>query len=114
MSKLIYQVIQFSITLKFSFIWPIDRTLSGTTTPIQSGPGSNGNEGMLCIPQSSSFTGTLPSDGVVLYLGHSLDRVLPIYKDSVGVFYSPSWLCVCVYVCVDRDIEWTQIWFGLV
>ena len=32
-----------------SSIWPIDRTLSGITTPRQSGPGSNGNEGVLDI-----------------------------------------------------------------
>ena len=36
--------------------------LSGATTPGQSGPGSNGNEGVLCIPQSSSIAGTSPSD----------------------------------------------------
>ena len=28
----------------YSFIWPIDRTLSGATTLGQSGPGSDGNE----------------------------------------------------------------------
>ena len=30
--------------MQFSSIWPIDRALSGATTPGQSGPGSNGNE----------------------------------------------------------------------
>ena len=39
----------------------MDRTLSGATTPGQSGPGSNGNEGLLGIPQSSSITGASPS-----------------------------------------------------
>ena len=46
--------------------------LSGATTPGQSGPGSNGNEGVLRIPQSSSTAGTSPSDCLVSYLGHSL------------------------------------------
>ena len=32
-----------------SCICPIDRTLSGSTTPGKSGPGSNGNEGVFCI-----------------------------------------------------------------
>ena len=32
-----------------SSIWPIDKTLSGATTPGQSGPGSKGNEGVLHI-----------------------------------------------------------------
>ena len=34
----------------------MDRTLSGTTTPGQSGPGSDGDEWALRIPQSSSAT----------------------------------------------------------
>ena len=36
--------------------------LTGTTTPGQSGPGSDGNEGVLRIPQRSSITGSSPSD----------------------------------------------------
>ncbi len=50
----------------------IDRALSGATTPGQSGPGSDVNEGVLRIPQSSSTAGTSPSDCLVSYLGHSL------------------------------------------
>ena len=52
-------------------ILPIDRALSGATTPGQSGPGSNGNEGVLCILPESSITGTSPSDCLVSYRGHS-------------------------------------------
>ncbi len=33
-------------------LFDIDRTLSSATTPGDSGPGSNGNEGVLHIPQS--------------------------------------------------------------
>ena len=51
-----------------SSICPIDRTLSGATSPEQSGPGSDGKEGVLCIPQSSSITGASPSDCLVLYI----------------------------------------------
>ena len=36
--------------MQFSSIWPIDRTLLGATTPGQSEPGSDGNEGVLRIP----------------------------------------------------------------
>ena len=50
----LFQAIQFSISTQFSFIWPIDRTLSGATTPRQSGPGSYGNEVVLNIPQRST------------------------------------------------------------
>ena len=75
-------------------IWPIDRTLSGATTPGQSKPGSDSNERVLHIPQSSSITGTSPSGHLVSYPEHSLKRmgVLPLCRDTVGVFYSPSWL----------------------
>ena len=54
-----------------SSIWPIDRALSGASTLVQNGPGNDSNEGVLHIAQSSSITGTLPSDCSVLYTGHS-------------------------------------------
>ena len=66
------------------------RALSSATTPGQSGPGSDGNEGVLRIPQSSSTAGTSPSDCLVSYPGHSLRGVLPLCREAVGVFYSPS------------------------
>ena len=73
MSKTVLcQAIQFSISMQFSSIWPLDRTLSGATIPGQSGPESNGNEGVLRILQSSSITGTSPSDCLVSYLGQLL------------------------------------------
>ena len=57
MSKRVpFQTIQFTI-----------RTLPG-----QSGPGSDGNEGVLCIFLSSSFTGTSPSYCLASYLEHTL------------------------------------------
>ena len=46
-------------------------------TPGQSGPGSNANEEVLCIPQSSSITETSPSDCLVSYPGHSLGESYP-------------------------------------
>ena len=50
-------------------IWPIDMTLLNATTPGQSGPGNNGNEGVLHIHQSSK-AGAWPSDGLISYPGH--------------------------------------------
>ena len=74
-------------------IFNIDRALSGATTPGQNGPGSNGNEGVLRIPQSFSIAGISPSDCLVSYPRHSLGRVfLLLCRETVGVFYSPSWL----------------------
>ena len=78
--------------MQFSSIWPIDRTLSGATTPGQSGPGSDG------LPQSSSITGTSPSDCLVSYPGHSFAGVLPLRIDAV---YSPS--------CLGKWYRWSFI-----
>ena len=50
-------------------MWPIDETLTSTTTQGQDGPGSNGNEGVFHILQSSR-TEASQSNG--LYLGHLL------------------------------------------
>ena len=77
----LFQTIQFSISTLFSSIWPIDRTLSGATTPSQSGPGSDGNEGVLRIPQSSSITGSF-SVIYRIFVGR-------VCGDAVCVFYSP-------------------------
>ena len=91
MSKtVLFQTIKFCISTQFSSIWPIDRTLSGATTPGQSGPGSDGIEGVLYILQSSSITEISPSDCLVLYPEHLLGVVLPLCREAVGLFYSPS------------------------
>ena len=44
-----------------------DRTLIRYYYSHQSGTGSDGNKEVLCIPQSSSITGTSPSDCLVSY-----------------------------------------------
>ena len=49
-------------------IWPIYRILSGATKLDISGPWSDGNEGLLRIPQSSSITGASSSDYLVSYI----------------------------------------------
>ena len=76
--------------MQFSSIWPVDSNLSGATTSGQSEPGRDGNEGVLHIPQSSTITGTLTSDCLISYVGHSLGEDLPLCRDAVVVFYSPS------------------------
>ena len=89
-TKQFFLTTQFCISTQFGSIWPLDMTLSGATTPGQTVPGSDGNEGVLCIRQSSSITGTSPSDRLVSYLGHSLVGVLLFCRKAVGVFYSRS------------------------
>ena len=73
----LYLVIHFSISRCFSSIWSIDLALPCTTIPGQSGPGSVGNKGGLCIPQSSSITKASASDSLVLNRGHTLGESNP-------------------------------------
>ena len=58
-----------------SSIGSIDGTLTSSTTPHQSEPESNDNEGVLYIPQSSK-TGNSPSDSFVSYSGRLLEGSL--------------------------------------
>ena len=60
------------MSAQFVHIWPRGWALSGATIPDQSGPGSDGDEGVFHIPQSSSIPGTPPSYCLVLFSGHSL------------------------------------------
>ena len=53
------------------FNWPIDRTLSGVTTPGQSGPRSNVNQGLLWISYISLHYWSLPLRSLS-YSGQSL------------------------------------------
>ena len=45
----------------------MDKILLGATIPNQSGPGNDGNRGVLCIPQSSCITGAPTSDCLMSY-----------------------------------------------
>ena len=65
MKTVLFWTIQFHISTQFSSIWPIDQTLLGATTLGQNRPWSDGNEGVLHIPQSSSITEASPSDCLV-------------------------------------------------
>ena len=81
-----------------SSIWLIDRTLSDATTLRQSGPGSNSNEGIIYISQSSSITGISPSDYLASYLGHLLQLV---YSSVPANWAGPIMgMCVCVYIYI--------------
>ena len=106
---------QFSLAFstQFSSIWPIDRTLSGATSPGQSEPGSDGNEGVLRIPQSSRITRISPSDFLVSYPGHSL---------GVGGSYSSAkpteqinkcilvYRWICIYILLNKVLHWKSSW----
>ena len=59
-----------------SFIWPLNRTLTGTTTAGKSWPESNGNEVVLQIPLCPR-TKASPFVGLVSYSGHLLGESYP-------------------------------------
>ena len=75
-----------------SLIWPIYRTLSGVSTLGHSETGSNGNEGVLRIPQSSRAEGSL-SDGLILYSGHLLLNT-PTVSTASANWALPLWVRV--------------------
>ena len=86
---MLLQIIQFCISRLFSFIWLIDRTLSGAPTSGQRWP-CDSNKEVLRISQSSSITGTSPSQCLASYPRHVLYGVLPHWRGALGVFYSPT------------------------
>ena len=85
----LFRVFQFSIDTQFSCISPTESTLSCATTPGQSGPGSDGNEGVLYIPPKHQHYWKL-----TIWLFCVINRafiwggVLPLCRGAVSVFYS--------------------------
>ena len=53
------------------------KTLSGASTSVQSGPGSDGNDVVLRITQSSSITEASLSDCLMSYPRHSFRELYP-------------------------------------
>ena len=101
----LFQTMEFCIGTQVSSIRPIDRSLSGATTPGQSEPGNDGNKGVVCIPQSSSIIGASQSYclvspnppswslaiGLFSVISRTLiGRFLLLCREAVGVFYSPG------------------------
>ena len=111
-----FQTIQFCISTQFNSIWPIDRTLSGATTLGLNGPGSDGNEGLLCIPQNSSIIRTSPSDHLLSCLGHSLGafspsaEVQPLYS-RVPADWANSYRIFMAYLSIG--MWWTVMTYGI-
>ena len=91
-------------------IWPEDGTVTGTTTPNQSGPWSNGNEEVPSTPKSFK-TGAWPSD--IMYEREN-SRVPNTYIHTPTQIYIYIYIyifiyihmCVCVCVCV---CSWTVV-----
>ena len=92
---------QFNISNLFAFSLHLEGVLFDLQyDPIRYNPepGDDSNEGVLCIPQSSSTIKLLMS-----YPGYSLEvRVLFLCRDAVGIFYIISRLgcCSCVHTAI--------------
>ena len=113
-------LLETGLSTLFSSVCPLDRTLSGATTPGQSGLGRDGNEDVLHIPQSSSIIGTSPSGCLVSYPGHSLrGSYSSAEKQSVYSIAPADWesarLCLsvclsaCLSVCLSTWVCWLDI-----
>ena len=86
-----------------SSIWPIDRTLSVTTTPGQCESVSNGNEGVVHIPQSFSITEASPSYCLMSYPGHSLQRC-----SQWAFFYFSLYIYIYIYIYIYAIVSFTS------
>ena len=91
----LFQTIQFSMNTQFSSILPIDRTLSGATTPEQSEPQSDGNEGVLLHSANLQQYWNLTIRLFSVINKTLVGGILPNDRGAVGVFYSHGWLGIC-------------------
>ena len=79
-------------------IWNIDRTQWYATTPCQSGPEYDGNEGILPILQCSRITGVSLSDRLVSYTELSLGESYPSAEMQWVYSSSPAdWADVSIF-----------------
>ena len=76
------------VKISNSSIWTRDRIQSEANTPIQNGPGSDVNEGIPCILQTPALLEL--HNQIVLYQikDTRCSGVLPLWRDTVGVFYN--------------------------
>ena len=80
-------------------------SLSGATTPGQNEPGSDGNEGVLCIPQSSSTARTSLLDCLVSYPGHTLMGSYPSAEvQSVYSTVPTEWAITSLFMIQRRRL----------
>ena len=77
--------------MSISSIWPQNRIVTGASTPDQSGPGSDDNEGYSFFPKAPPFVKP-HHQSVWCHIQVNHWRGLTLCKDAVGVFCSNSWL----------------------
>ena len=77
----------------------MDETLTGTNTLGLYGPGSNDNEGILNIPQSSRII--LPSDGEVFYPSEEVESA---YSTVQIDFLNHNYIYISIYIYICYNI----------
>ena len=87
------------------------RILPGATTPGQSGPGSDGNEGVFCIPQSSSITWHSQSDWFLSYPGHLLVEVV-VESYPCAQMQSVYSTTLAEWAVEFLELVWDGVWIG--
>ena len=81
-------------------------TRSGATIPSKSRPGSDGNEGVLNIPQCSSIPGTSPSDCLVSYPGHLLRESTCLQRADWAIDrYEQTGVYIYIYIYMEKESE---------
>ena len=73
-------------------IKPTDETLTGTTTPDQSEPVNNDNEGVLNISKALELEPHHQMQFSVIPRILVEKGVLHLFRDTVSVFYNHSWM----------------------
>ena len=86
--------------------------------PGQSGPGSDGNEGVLRIPQSSQHYWSITIRLFNIIFMTLIKEVLPLCRDVVGVFCcrpQPTWPLKCHTKVKESSLPYyfTHSWIGL-
>ena len=105
----LFQVIQFSISTQFSSIWPINRALSGATTPGQRNLGAMAMTSASHSPKLQHHWNLTISFFSVIFRT-LVGGGLPLCRGAVSVFYSPSWQEKNIYIYLKYTYFWTAVY----
>ena len=87
----LFKIIHFSVSIQFISLWPIDKTLSGGTTPNQNRPGSDGKKGYFAFLKSPALLEPYHQIVSCHIQDTCCGEILLLCRDAVGAFCSSSW-----------------------
>ena len=107
----------FALSLNLKKFYLTHRTLSGATTPGQRGSGSDGNKGVLHIPESSSIAGASQSDCLISYTVSSLGEFYLSAEMQSMYSTTPTdsaklWLFIksCIFLIISVEQFTYTVW----